>query len=182
MEHSLMTSIDMWEYSNHIQGIGRKLYSIFILVISYIKMALTIKLLMNDEIGETYSVSLDKGEYQSNWRTALRLIDNEDGCPFSNLSVNIAHIKNEYQQALDRFKSSEQDCWSLEWIAVDNNFISIFDSRRECRDWIMDNLPFVEVTWYTDDEWYHIMYINKEKLWEYLLDDAINDSDDEPAE
>lgn len=76
-------------------------------------------------------------KYANNERTAIALIDSDDGEPICYLSENHPEIKDEI--ILSRLPGHEA-------IIIDNDFIACFDSEREAKIWIKDNLPECVIT------------------------------------
>lgn len=102
--------------------------------------------------------------YQNNDRLYIWL-DTKD-CPFSDVSVNIPWY---YSADLDRLKWSTKD-WKpieVEWVAVSDNFLWLFKNDwRACYEWLRESTlsDAILLTGYTGDNYYHILYIRKDKL------------------
>ena len=101
---------------------------------------------------KTYDLELVKNNYLNNNRTYLGLVDIEDGEPFADLSENHPEIS---------------DMWIYETlpgheaIIIDNDFINCFNSEREAKIWIKDNISECVITW--DMFWLPCFYIKLNK-------------------
>lgn len=87
---------------------------------------------------KTYNVELNIDKYTNNNRTYLWLIDVDDWEPFCDLSENHVEIPDEIIY------------WLLPWheaIVIDNDFIACFNSEREAKIWLRDNLAECVITW-----------------------------------
>lgn len=102
--------------------------------------------------------------YHNNDRLYIWL-DTKD-CPFSDVSVNIPWY---YSADLDSLKRSTKD-WKpieVEWVAVSDNFLWLFKNNwRDCYEWLKESTlsDAILLTGYTGDNYYHILYIRKDKL------------------
>lgn len=95
----------------------------------------------------------DRMNYFNN-RTAFTLFDRDENepWPFCTLSENHPEI------------SDELIFNNLPWheaIIIDNDFIACFNSEREAKIWIKDNIPQCVIT--GDLEWRPVFYIKNEK-------------------
>lgn len=95
----------------------------------------------------------DRMNYFNN-RTAFTLFDRDENepWPFCTLSENHPEI------------SDELIFNNLPWheaIVIDNDFIACFNSEREAKIWIKDNIPQCVIT--GDLEWRPVFYIKNEK-------------------
>lgn len=100
---------------------------------------------------KTYDkLTADKLKYLANERTAFTLFDrdeNEPG-PFCTLSENHPEISDDL--IFNNLPGHEA-------IVIDNDFIDCFNSEREAKIWISDNLPECVIT--GDLEWWPVFYI-----------------------
>lgn len=100
---------------------------------------------------KTFDLELTKSSYENNDRTYFGLIDKKDWWPFCDLSENHPEIKD------------KEIFWRLpghEAIIIDNDFIACFDSIREAKLWIKDNIKECVITGEID--WRDCFYIKKE--------------------
>lgn len=111
---------------------------------------------------KVYNLELDVLKY-FNWRTAIELFDYnpEDPGPFCFLSENHPEI------------SDDVIYWRLPWheaIIIDNDFINCFDSAREAKIWIKENVPQCVIT--GDIDWRDCFYIKSNWPDENLKNEA----------
>lgn len=118
-------------------------------------------LLMNNYLSITTSwwktydkLTLDRLQYLSNNRTAFTLFDRDENepWPFCQLSENHPEL------------SDEQIFNTLPWheaVVIDNDFIDCFQSEREAKIWIRDNLDICVIT--GDIEGLPVFYIKHEE-------------------
>jgi hypothetical protein len=120
-------------------------------------------LLMNNYLSITTSwwktydkLTLDRLKYLSNDRTAFTLFDRDENepWPFCQLSENHPEISD--------YEIFNHLPWH-EAIVIDNDFISCFNSEREAKIWIRDNIPECVIT--GDLEWRPVFYIKHDKQW-----------------
>ena len=76
-------------------------------------------------------------KYANNGRTAIALIDSDNGEPICYLSEDHPEVNDEI--IFSRLPEYEA-------IIIDNDFIACFDSEREAKIWIRDNLPECVIT------------------------------------
>ena len=103
---------------------------------------------------KTYDkLTADRMKYLANERTAFTLFDRDENepWPFCSISENHPEI------------SDEETFNHLPWheaVVIDNDFISCFNSEREAKIWIRDNIPECVIT--GDLEWRPVFYIKHE--------------------
>ena len=98
-----------------------------------------------------YNLDLIVDKYVNNNRTYFWLVDTSDGEPFADLSENHVEI------------SDDEIFWRLpghEAIIIDNDFLNCFDSIREAKIWIKDNISQCVITW--DIDWLDCFYVKCE--------------------
>lgn len=101
-----------------------------------------------EAFNKVYDLELIKSSYVNNSRTYFWLIDKEDWWPFCDLSEN--HPEIPFSEIYGRLPGHEA-------IIIDNDFIMCFDSIREAKLWIKDNIPECVITW--DIDWRNCFYI-----------------------
>lgn len=98
-----------------------------------------------------YNLDLIVNKYVNNNRTYFWLVDTSDGEPFADLSENHVEI------------SDDEIFWRLpghEAFIIDNDFLNCFDSIREAKIWIKDNISQCIITW--DIDWLDCFYVKCE--------------------
>jgi hypothetical protein len=104
-----------------------------------------------EAFNKEYILELFKLNYVNNNRTYFGLIDKKDWWPFCDLSENHPEIKD------------SEIFWRLpghEAIIIDNDFMMCFDSVREAKLWIKDNIKECVITGEIDGR--DCFYIKKE--------------------
>ena len=102
---------------------------------------------------KVYDLEVDFLKYLSNERTAVELYDykSDNPWPFCSISENHPEISDEL--IFNNLPGHEA-------IVIDNDFISCFNSEREAKIWIRDNIPECVIT--GDLEGRPVFYIKHE--------------------
>ena len=106
-----------------------------------------------EAFNKEYILELFKSNYVNNNRTYFWLVDTDPAeyWPFCDLSENHPEIPD--SEIFGRLPGHEA-------IIIDNDFIMCFDSTREAKLWIKDNIPECVITW--DIDWRDCFYIKTE--------------------
>lgn len=100
---------------------------------------------------KTFDLELIRNEYANNDRTYFWLVDRKDRELFADLTENHTEI------------SDEQIYGRLPWheaVIINHDFLSSFDSIRDAKIWIKDNIKECVIT--GDIDWLDCFYIKKE--------------------
>jgi len=99
---------------------------------------------------KTYDLEVTRSVYQ-NGRTYLGLYEPSSWEPFADLSENHVEIPDdEIYHHLEGYEA----------IVIDNDFIACFESVRDCKIWLRDNLKICITTW--EIEWWPVLYIKQD--------------------
>lgn len=127
---------------------------IFILF-SITKMKNTIPFLsLTTSWWKTYDkLTADRMKYLANERTAFTLFDRDENEPWPFCSISENHPEISDEETFNHLPGHEA-------IVIDNDFISCFNSEREAKIWIRDNIPECVIT--GDLEGRPVFYIKHE--------------------
>lgn len=97
-------------------------------------------------------LEVDVWMYSSNKRTAFALFDHDENDPWHFCYISENHPEISDEEIWNHFPEHEA-------IVIDNDFIACFNSEREAKIWISDNIP--ECIFTDELEWLPVFYIKQ---------------------